>query len=252
MMNNIRVDVAFSRKAIRLIPLIFFFTGITLAQAAWHPIDIQDERVLLDPPHIYAKGNTLYFDGKIDEDTDTVVISLIKKNNIRTLSINSIGGSIVPAMHIGLFIFQKKIDIEVRSVCASACANYIFPAGKNKKLAPDSYLLWHGSAHSPKSEFALNYGQEKITRKQFFSAPEFIEIKKMERDFYRAIGVQYKIGFCPQRLTDYHQRFPEKWFSYAEKDLQAFGVKNIFYSEGPTKWLQLMKKNGVIFANHCR
>lgn len=252
MMKSIRIDVAFFSKAMRLIPLTFFFTGITFAHAAWHPIDIQDERVLLDPPHIYAKGNTLYFDGKIDEDTDTVVIALIRKNNIRTISINSIGGAIVPAMKIGLVIYQKKIDVEIRSVCASACANYIFAAGKNKKLAPDSYLLWHGSAHSPKAEFTIDYSQEKITRKQFFSAPEFIAMKKMERDFYHTIGVQYKIGFCPQRLKDYHRRFPEKWFSYSEKDLKAFGVNNIFYSEGPAKWLQSMKKNGVIFANHCR
>lgn len=155
-------------------------------------------------------------------------------------------------MNMGLVIHQKKIDIEVRSVCASACANYIFPAGINKKISPDSYLLWHGSAHSPQPEFTIDYSQDKITRKQFFSAPEFIALKKKERDFYHAIGVEYKIGFCPQLLTDYHQRFPEKWFSYSEKELGEFGVNNIFYSEGPKKWLQSMKKNGVIFANHCR
>lgn len=251
MMNNIRVDVAFPGKAMRLIPLTFFFTGITFVHAAWHPIDIQDERVLIDPPHIYVKGSTLYLDGKIDDDTDRVVIPLLRKNNIRTLSVNSIGGAIVPAMHIGLIIHQRKIDVEVRSVCASACANYLFPAGLNKKINPDSYLLWHGSAHSPKSEFTVDYTQEKITREQFFSAPEFIAIKKMERDFYHTIGVEYKIGFCPQQLTDYHQRFPEKWFSYSEKDLRAFGVTNIFYSEGPAQWLQSMEKNGVLFAKHC-
>ncbi|MEJ5078090.1 hypothetical protein [Erwinia sp. MYb535] len=55
MMNNIRVDVAFFSKVVRLILLTFLLTGITFAHAAWHPIDIQDERVLLDPPHIYRK-----------------------------------------------------------------------------------------------------------------------------------------------------------------------------------------------------
>lgn len=195
MMNNIRVDVAFFSKVVRLILLTFLLTGITFAHAAWHPIDIQDERVLLDPPHIYAKGNTLYFDGKIDEDTDTVVIALIKKNNIRTISINSIGGAIVPAMKIGLIIYQRKIDIEIRSVCASACANYIFTAGKNKKLTPDSYLLWHGSAHSPKAEFTIDYSQEKIARKQFFSAPEFIAMKKWNVIFTTPLACSIKSVF---------------------------------------------------------
>lgn len=46
----------------------------------------------------------------------------------------------------------------------------------------------------------------------------------MKRDVYHIVGEQYKIVFCPQRVKDYHQRFPGKWFSYSEKDLQTYGV----------------------------
>ncbi|MTD26136.1 hypothetical protein [Erwinia sorbitola] len=252
MMNNIRVDVALFCQISKYSLLTLLLSGIPFICAAWHPIDIKDERVLLEPPVVYVKGDTLYYDGKIDDNADATVNKLLIAHQIKTLSINSIGGSIAPAMNIGLAIHQRKINIEIRSVCASACANYIFPAGIKKKINPDSYLLWHGSAHSPKAEFTIDYTNEKITRQQFFSAPEFLALKKMESDFYRTIGVEYKIGFCPQLLRNYHQRFPEKWFSYSKEDLEAFGVNNIFHSEGQEKWLQSMKKNGVIFANHCR
>lgn len=252
MMNNIRTDVTFFKRSIKrtlLLPVVIYSSSPC---GAWHPIDIQDVRVLLDPPHIQVKGSTLFFDGKIDDGADAVVIELIKKNNIKTLSINSIGGSVEPAMNIGLLIHQRNIDIVVRSVCASACANYLFPAGNKKTLNSDSYLLWHGSAHSPAAEFIVENNQGKMSGNQLTQTKEFQALAKKELTFYQHIGVEYTLPVCPQRQKDYHQRFPEKWFSYSQKDLAAFGVNNIFYAGGEDNWQQLMKKNGVIFADHCR
>lgn len=59
----------------------------------------------------------------------------------------SVGGDAKSALQIGSCVYHNGLDIDVRSVCVSAYANYIFPAGKQKHLDNDSCLLWHGGVN---------------------------------------------------------------------------------------------------------
>jgi hypothetical protein len=54
------------------------------------------------------------------------------------------GGNGLAALAIGTLIHKHGWDVEVVGVCASACANFIFPAGKTKYLHQNALLLFHG------------------------------------------------------------------------------------------------------------
>jgi hypothetical protein len=60
---------------------------------------------------------------------------------------NSEGGKGLPALAIGILLHKYNWDVEVVDLCASACANYIFPAGKTKYLHEHSMLMFHGGPH---------------------------------------------------------------------------------------------------------
>jgi hypothetical protein len=57
------------------------------------------------------------------------------------------GGDGYTALAIAILIHRHKWDVEVVDICASACANWIFPAGRTKYLNRQSMLLFHGGPH---------------------------------------------------------------------------------------------------------
>ncbi|MDW6020006.1 hypothetical protein SBW85_20080 [Vibrio plantisponsor] len=57
----------------------------------------------------------------------------IARNNekpITKLIITSPGGDIAAGIEFGYFIREHNVDVDVRKLCFSACANYILPAAK--------------------------------------------------------------------------------------------------------------------------
>jgi len=211
-------------------------------------IDIQDESVLNDPPKITVKGDTLYYDGEITKESYFLFLKETRGKKIRTFSVNSLGGDVENALSIANYIKKNNTDVEVRTICASACANYLFVAGNHKHIGNDSYILWHGGANGPEKELEISGN---ITRAEFFKLDSVQQIKKQEALFYKEIGVKNEITYCPQLKNNYHDIFPEKWFSYSPEDMKRFGIKNISFATTPSQWLMSMRKKHVIFAHYC-
>lgn len=224
---------------------IFISSGVLPAS---QKIDIQDERVLNNPPEIVKKGDVLYFDGQITNEAYVLFLKEIGNSRIKTVSVNSIGGDVENALSIASYIKKNNMDIEVRSVCASACANYLFVAGNRKLINNDSYILWHGGANGPEQEVEISGD---ITRAEFFRLESVQQIKKKEALFYKEAGVRNEICYCPQLKNNYHDTFPEKWFSYSPEDMNRFGIKNISFATTHSQWLMSMRKKHVIFAHYC-
>lgn len=59
----------------------------------------------------------------------------------------SSGGDNIAALALGTLIHRHNWDVEIVDYCASACANFIFPAGKKKYLNRQSLLLFHGGPY---------------------------------------------------------------------------------------------------------
>jgi len=97
-----------------------------------------------------AACDTLTLRGEINpytflEAKDCLVHSAAKKKTF--VVAYSGGGSWESALALGILIHQHGWDVEVEQLCASSCANFIFPAGKVKYLHKNSLLLFHGGQH---------------------------------------------------------------------------------------------------------
>jgi len=73
------------------------------------------------------------------------------------------GGDGFAALAIGIILHRHNWDVEIVGVCPSACANWIFPAGKTKYLDRQSLLLFHGGPHQ------ANWLEQGIELEQMFA-----------------------------------------------------------------------------------
>lgn len=105
-----------------------------------------------EPAH--CSGITL--NGHINSDTFVAVKAFIEAKDcpVRSAAAKKIfvvetsgGGDGPAALAVGILLHKHNWDVEVVDLCASSCANFIFPAGKTKYLNDQSMLLFHGGPH---------------------------------------------------------------------------------------------------------
>ena len=66
--------------------------------------------------------------------------------DVKVLRIRCSGGDVDLGMDLAEWVLARGLDVEVDGHCLSSCANYIFPAGRRKVIAPGGVVGWHGSA----------------------------------------------------------------------------------------------------------
>src|SRR5690606_19683372 len=64
----------------------------------------------------------------------------------RRVVVRSLGGYGIVGIELGNIIFDNKMDIEIDSICVSACANYLFTAARNKYISEKTGIIFHGGA----------------------------------------------------------------------------------------------------------
>lgn len=105
-------------------------------------------RYVLNPPDEGYDYETLTIDGgRITSETfvelrDRLVRSAAEKKTFVVKE--SAGGDGFASLAIGILLHRHNWDVEIVGLCASSCANWIFPAGKTKYLNSQSMLLFHG------------------------------------------------------------------------------------------------------------
>jgi hypothetical protein len=85
------------------------------------------------------------FKGAIDRES---VADFLEKNRDfqgTSITLSSHGGDGEVALRLADWILTKQLDVIVDTICFSACANYLFLAGKNKTVLPGALLMWHGA-----------------------------------------------------------------------------------------------------------
>ena len=78
-----------------------------------------------------ASGNLLEFEKVFDE-------------NVKTVVLNSGGGLVYEAVQIGMILKKAEVNVVVDGVCLSSCANYLFTAGRWKKIR-NGVVGFHGN-----------------------------------------------------------------------------------------------------------
>ncbi len=97
------------------------------------------------------------------------------------------GGDAETALALGKLIHKYNWNVEVIDLCASSCANFIFPAGRVKYLNRSALLLYHGGPHqSNLLEFVKNIDTT-IARKGSIVVPKEIGRKNMEGQLHISI-----------------------------------------------------------------
>ena len=123
----------------RFLKILAAIVSVAILWLGWSYVRyIRDDAVRCD---------TLTLDGDINSDSfvearDCLVRSKAAK---KTFVVKQSGGRDgKAALALGILIHRHHWDVEVVGLCASSCANFIFPAGKTKYLHRNSLLLFHG------------------------------------------------------------------------------------------------------------
>jgi hypothetical protein len=232
------------RKFVSLFILPFLFTQSNAKTPAEKQLETQLRQKLAqyaakqvpDPP------DKIRFANIIDHNSVKKFKSKHAKSSASTVILVSRGGDVDAAIDLANWILDREMNIEVQSVCFSACANYLFLAGKKKIIGDLAVVLWHGGMHQKDlREKYLNYkqstepllqnprllGGSKVNQRSakddsvFFS--EYIRVRTKEDAFMKRVGVDEYLFRLGQEPTWYE---PDCW-SASIGVLEKLGVKGI-------------------------
>lgn len=91
-----------------------------------------------------VNASTLAMSGSIERD-EFARFSARFDERVRRLVVTSPGGSEFQALQIGEVLARRGVDVYVLGYCTSACANFIFVAGRQRWLVGDAVVGYHGS-----------------------------------------------------------------------------------------------------------
>lgn len=131
---------------------------------------------------LWVKEGALRYVGDLDAAGVRMLIKRFNEDpSINRLIISSEGGKLVAAMDLGEYISDHHIDVVAFEYCYSSCANYVFPAGRRKRLPSSTLLVWHMDAQL--------HGAQEGSRSNWFKAYDVERTIDREVRFYNKLGV---------------------------------------------------------------
>lgn len=172
-----------------------------------------------------------------------------------TVIIESPGGSAGAAMQLGHWMLDHELDVRVDTFCYSSCANYVFPAGRNKLLGSHASLMWHGGVAQPMDRLKLEHVLDDMlgsldeqtraevlgerSREQLLEDLEAsrLDLIAREAQFFQRVGVDPRLTvlghlFEHELLADDHDY--DGW-DLSLSDLDKLGVHGIQVT-GESAW----------------
>lgn len=175
-----------------------------------------------------AVAETASYRGEIDPEANRAFFEDVADRPVTALTITSTGGFVEAAINLGRWVHRNGVDVVVGSHCLSACANYVFPAGRRKVIRPGAVVAWHGSYRhlvetglwrDDAAARMARYGEDEATA----LARARIEAKRLaalEDRFFADIGVDGYLAWVgkmpPHQVTDY--------YTLSVADMARFGV----------------------------
>lgn len=95
---------------------------------------------------VYSAG-IVYYAGTISAERNRRFFASNREQPVERLVITSNGGEVEAGIALGEWVFEHQLDVEIESYCLSSCANYVFPAGRNKFIREGAVVAWHGNYH---------------------------------------------------------------------------------------------------------
>jgi hypothetical protein len=187
-----------------------------------------------------GESSVAIFNGEISGETvDAFLEKYRDHNHLAEFSVASQGGDSAAALKLARWIRSKKLDVRVRSLCFSACANYLFIAGEKKFIESGAFVAWHGDAEQKDfRDLVSNYaavlakrdlGQELLPSERSLleeSRLQFIGLTALQReqaDFYKLVGVDPMMGRYGQEPIQY----PSDAWTFTVPAMKLLGIKNV-------------------------
>ena len=135
----------------------------------------------------------------------------IARGQITRLVISSGGGDTVAGRHVGRWVRDMGLVVEVDVICFPSCADYIFPAGRARVIRADAFVGWHGNERTFHVQAARDGKRLEDLLAQYVpkdASPEqrtaffrdFAETTKVtlkdEADFYAKMGLNDAFAVC--------------------------------------------------------
>jgi len=161
---------------------------------------------------ITRQGEELQIKGGIIVGMYAELLRHLADGRVQIIAVDSPGGDVHEAMKIGRLVHDRALDLKVVGVCASSCANYLFPAARKKFIEPGARVVWHGNRHQKDfREDALCRGQER-----------FLSGMDREREFFQSVGVDEYIARVGQEPVFHGD------FTLSVADMRLFGVTEVY------------------------
>jgi hypothetical protein len=115
--------------------------GAALADPAPKPRPPEIERATAEPALVRMQGDTLYYTGNLSKASSAAfdaAVAGVSRGRLTRLVIGSGGGDTVEGRHIGRWVRDMALVVEVDVICFSSCADYVFPAGRARVIRADA------------------------------------------------------------------------------------------------------------------
>lgn len=169
-------------------------------------------------PQVTLKESTVVYDGPLRPNSLERIQAVVKQNKVSKLIIRSGGGEVMGSMKVARWIRDNDIDVEVDGMCFSSCANYIFPAGRNKYIVGEGIVGWHGTI-----EHLVYKHEQGIDIVDAQTLPFILETVAREREFYAATGINSFVGWFG-KMAPYEAH---NFYYLSQDDMEYFGMHNL-------------------------
>lgn len=96
-----------------------------------------------------VQGDTVYYAGNLSKASSAAfaaAVAGVARGQVTRLVVSSGGGDTVEGRHVGRWVRDMALVVEVDVICFSSCADYVFPAGRARVIRADAFVGWHGGA----------------------------------------------------------------------------------------------------------
>ncbi|MCY7388496.1 MAG: hypothetical protein LH481_10600 [Burkholderiales bacterium] len=181
-----------------------------------------------------------FFNGRITPEAVEKFIAEHPSGTIQKLVIGSTGGDAFAGLRLGNWVRQNGLDVEVYVICQSACANYVFPAGKKKIIGERALVLWHGSIEQKyarelqskhhtllvkhyQTAAAVSTDERKYLDDNQVAVESALRLREQQGRFFDAIQVNEYITRLGQEPVDFGI---DSWTTTVIV-MEKFGIRNV-------------------------
>jgi len=204
---------------------LFLIFCLLIGCASAPPEEVTAKIKLLD------NGATLFFQGNTSNINVNTAIQLAEQSPVKIskLVITSQGGDVHGGMLFGDWVYEQKLDVTVRKLCFSSCANYIFTAANSVIVESNSIVGWHGGALQ--DNWILPWYMQFNPWWMASYNEDLTQWREKESELFVKFGVKQEITVLGHNKL-FTNRVKEVGWTYSVDNLASLGVDNIIFDDG--------------------